>query len=41
MKGKGKTKADRFDSVDVDVSREDTFLGGSHYSDFKVMQGNS
>jgi hypothetical protein len=41
MKGKGKAKADCFDSVDVDVSGEDTFLGGSNFSDFKGLQGNS
>jgi hypothetical protein len=41
MKGKGKAKADRFDSIDLDVSREDTSLGGSRFSDYKVLQRNS
>lgn len=41
MKGKGKAKADWFDSIDMDVSGEDTFLGGSRFSDYKVLQGNS
>jgi hypothetical protein len=33
MKGKGKAKADGFDTIDVDASREDTISGESRLSD--------